>query len=624
MTMRENHNGSLTLGLLQPGVSLAAARSRMNTVADRLQKEYPKANSGLGLVVETLHERISGDSRTNLLLLCGAVGLVLLIACVNLANMLLARAFARSREMAIRAALGATRSQLMHQLLAENLLLACAGGAAGLLLGLWGYSLIGQLIPWNLRPLIEGSHSLDSRVLLFSVGVTLLTGLGFGFAPAWQLSQSSPGDALKQTPRLVLTRWGRWHLRDLLVSVQVALALVLLVGAGLLIRSLKALLDVDPGIRPAHVLTAHVEPPPLATFQQDPESLSRFNQRVLEVARTLPGAENAAIVSSLPFSWNSSSMMFYVEGRPLPEPGRFPYASNHTVSAGYFQTIGIPVLRGRVFDGHEPRQALPKGIPFTPENLETLFRGVRLQGVISRAMAERFWPGEDPLGRQFHLGTPELHLPPVEIIGVVGDVTQNGLDRGPVPEFYLSTDQFCIPNYYHLIVSTSQEPSAIAITVTTALQKAFPENPVTNIRPLSDRMDEYVSGRKFNLRLFVFFAGAAFLLALIGLYGVLAFVVGQRTREIGIKMALGADRTDVLRDVIVRGLWLVGPGLLLGGAFAWFASRFLQSQLYAITRNDPLSYLLAAGLLLLATVIACLIPARRATRVNPIDALRAE
>ena len=624
MTLRANHNGAIALGLLKPGITLAAAQKRLDTIAERLQHEYPADNGGIGIRADLLRDSISSDSRTNLLLLCGAVGMVLLIACVNLANMLLARSFSRLREMAIRTALGATRAQLIRQLFAENLALAALGGAAGLLLGLWGYGFIERLIPWNVRPLVEGIGSLDYRVLGFTILATFVTGLGFGLAPAWQLSQANPNDALKQTPRIVNTRWGRWHLRDILVGIQVALALVLLVGASLLIRSIQSLLSVDPGIRPAQVLTLHVAPPPLSEFQKDPYSVSTFHQRAIDAVRAIPGVENVAVASTLPFSWHNSSMVFYVEGRPLPEQGKFPSFSNHVISAEYFRTMGIPLVRGRVFDGHELQPRFPPGIPFAPENLPVLYKDVTFQGVVSKSMAEKFWPGEDAIGKRFRLGFPNMGLPWVEIIGIVGDVAQHGLDQGPQPEFYLSQQQFGVPNFVHLVLRTATDPSSIATAVRAALSREFPDNPVTDIRPMTELLDEHVSDRKFNLRLFVFFAGTALLLAVIGLYGVLAFVVGQRTREIGIRMALGANRVDLLGDILTRGLWLVLPGLALGGITAWLASRFLQSQLYAISRSDPMSYLVAAGLLLAAAVVACLLPARRATKVNPIEALRAE
>jgi predicted permease len=340
--------------------------------------------------------------------------------------------------------------------------------------------------------------------------------------------------------------------------------------------------------------------------------------------RNLPGVDSAAVASNLPFSWSSSSMLFYLEDQPIPEAGKFPTASKHSVSAEYFKALGIPVLRGRVFDGTEPMPNFPPGVPMTPENLKVLFKGVQFQAVVSKSMAERHWPNQDPIGKRFRLGYPDMHLPVAEIIGVVGDITQSGLEKGPIPEYYLSQRQFSTPEYSHLVIRTLNDPAGIVAAVRAALKTEFPDHPVTDVRLMVERMEEQVSGRKFNLRLFVFFAGVALLLALIGLYGVLAYVVSQHTREIGIRMALGASQSDVLRDILRRGMLLVVPGLILGGVAAWIASRYLQSQLYSITRNDATSYVVSAGLLLLAAIIACLLPARRATKVNPIEALRTE
>jgi len=624
ITMRASHSNSFVLGLLKPCVSLATAQTQMAVIAQRLRQEYPTENGGIDIRLSFLREHISSNSRTDLLLLCAAVGTVLLIACVNIANMLLARSFTRRREMAIRTALGATRAQLIRQLLTESLLLSLLGGALGSLVGLWGYGLVERLVPWQVQPLLDASDGVDLRVLAFTLGVTVLTGLGFGLAPAWHLSHANPNDALKQTVVTVQTRWGRWHLRDLLVGVQVALALVLLVGASLLIRSFQQVLEVNPGIRPDQVLTLQVAPPPMANFQKDPNSFVMFYEQMLDSVQNLPGLESCALGSNLPFSWGDSSMPFYLEGKPIPEPSKFPIASYRSVTKDYFQTLGIPILQGRVFDGREPVTNFPPDVPITPENLGKIFKGVLLQAVISRSMADQFWPGEDVIGKRFNLGFPGMNLPAAEVIGIVGDVTRYGLERGPTPEYYLSLRQFVTPAFTHLILRTKTDPASITNSIRSTLGKVFPDHPIYDVRLMTDRMDERVSGRKFNLRLFVFFAGTALLLALIGLYGVLAFVVGQRTREIGIRMALGAQKNDVLLDVLRRGLLLVIPGLVIGAGAAWAASRFLQSQLYSVTRNDPTSYAIAASLLLLAAIIACLLPARRATQVNPIEALRAE
>ncbi len=624
MTMRENHNDCSGIGRLKPGVTVAAAKAQMSVIAQRLEKEYPKINTGYGILVTPLHERLAGEARTQLLLLLGAVGMVLLIACVNVANMLLSRSFSREKEMAIRTALGGSRVQLLRQLLIESLLLAAAGGVVGTLLGLWGYEFGSRLVPWQMQPLVESGTGFDLRVLLFVAGITLLTGVGFGLAPAWQLSHANPNDALKNTRRAVHTLFGNVRLSDLLVVAQVALALVLLVGAGLLIRSLDHLLQVPSGLRPEHVLTLQVSSPPMGEFQRDPYLFTRFYDRVVEAARRVPGVDAAAVISTMPFTWANSSIVFYLDGQPIPEPGKFPAASNHTATADYFRAMGIPVLRGRTFDGHEPQPVVPPGVTITPQNLGVIFSGITFDGIVSQRMAERYWPNQDPIGKRFRLGYPDMQFPWVQVIGVVGNTTQFGLDQGETEEFYLSLRQFPNPGGMHLVVKTRMDPAAALATVRPAIQAVAGDEPIFDVKPMTARLADFVSGRRFNMNLFTFFAGAALLLSVIGIYGVLSFVVSQRTREVGIRMALGATRRDVLRDVLGRGLRLAVPGVAFGLAGAWGVSQLLRSQLFGVAASDPLTYGLGAALLLVAAGAACLVPARRATRVNPIEALRTE
>ncbi|MDD2763412.1 MAG: ABC transporter permease [Opitutaceae bacterium] len=625
LTMRESHANAFALGRLKPGVTSAAAQAQMTAIAQRLEQEYPQANKGLGVHVTPLQERLTGQARAQLLLLQGVVGLVLLIACVNVANMLLSRSFAREKEMAIRTALGASRFQLIRQLLAESLLLALAGGFVGALLGLWGYEIGRRLVPGEMQPLVEVAGSFDLRVLIFVGGVTLITGLGFGLAPAWQLSHANPNDALKNTRRAVRTLFGKVRLSDLLVSAQVALALVLLVGAGLLIRSLHRLLQVPSGIRSERVLTLQVTPPPTSQFRRDPYSFTAFYERIIGAVNPLPQVEGVAMASSLPFTGSTSSIWIYREGRPMPRLDEFPFANSHSVTADYFRTMGIPILRGRTFDGHEVQPVVPPGTDLaTPEGLALIFKGVVFDGLISQRMAERFWPGENPIGQRFRLGKPDMQLPWVQIIGVVGNTTQTGLDQGEPAEFYLSMRQFPQPITIHLVVRTRQAPAGAVASIRTAIQAVVKDEPIHDVRLMTERMAGFVSGRRFNMNLFAFFAGTALLLSLIGIYGVLSFVVSQRTREIGIRMALGAQRRDVLRDVLTRGLRLALPGVAIGLAGAWGVSRLLQSQLFGITSTDPFTYAASAALLLLAALLACLIPARRAAKVNPLEALRTE
>jgi putative ABC transport system permease protein len=622
MQMRANHNDAYVLGRLKPHVTPASAQAQMAAIAQRLEREYPKEDAGIGANMLPLREHLAGAARTQLLLLLGAVGMVLLITCLNVANMLLSRSLSREKEMAIRTALGASRGQLIRQLLAESLVLAAAGGLAGLLLGLWGNDFARQLVPWEMRSLAESSGGLDPRVLLFVAGATLLTGIGFGLAPAWRLSHANPNDALKNTRRTVRTGFGRIRLGDLLVVGQVALALVLLVGAGLLVRSLHRLLQVPAGIRPERVLTLQVTPP-IAQFQRDPFSVTAFYSRIVEKIGTLPEVEAAAAVTGLPFTWNMSTMDFYLDGRTVPEPGKFPNASRHTVSADYFRALGIPMLRGRTFDGHEKQPVIPPGLDFAPQNFEAIYKDVLFDGVISQKMADQFWPGEDPLGKRFRLGWPELHAPWVQVVGIAGNTTQTGQERGESAEFYLSLRQFPTPEGY-VIVRTRMDPAAALASIRTAIQSVVKDEPITDVQLMSERMAGFVSDRRFNMNLFGAFAGVALLLSVIGIYGVLSFFVSQRTREVGIRMALGARRADVLFDVLARGLRLAGSGVVLGLGGAWAVSRLLQSQLFGITGTDPLTYIGGALLLLFVALAACVIPARRAASINPTEALRAE
>jgi predicted permease len=359
-------------------------------------------------------------------------------------------------------------------------------------------------------------------------------------------------------------------------------------------------------------------------FQRDPGSFNTFYERAIDAVRNLPGVDLAAAASALPFTWNTNSMIIYREGRPVPAPGQFPSINNHSVSTDYFRTMGIPLLRGRSFTGHEPQLVIPEGLDLSPQNLAIVFKGAVWDGVISQRMADQFWPGEDPVGQRFRLGSPDMGMPWVQIIGVVGNTTQTGLERGEIAEFYISLRQFPQPAGVHLVVRTKMNPAGAVASVRSAIQTVIHDEPVHDVQLMSERMETFVSGRRFNMNLFAAFAGVALVLSLIGIYGVLSFVVSQRTSEIGIRMALGAQRRDVLLDVLARGLRLIIPGLLLGLGSAWFLGRLLQSQLFGITSTDLPTQFGSALLLFLTALIASLIPARRATRINPITALRSE
>ena len=624
-SMRENRNGnSYVLGRLKPEATLSAAQTQMSAIAGRLAHQYPQADAGIGVRVLPLREQLAGAARPQLLLLLGAAGMVLMIACVNVANMLLSRSFARRREMAVRTALGATRLQLARQLLVESVALACASGLAGAALGLWGYRLVLRLVPGEVQQVVGASPGLDLRVLLFVVAVSLITGIGFGLVPAWRSSHADPNDALKNGKRTLSTLLGRFRVSDLLVVAQVALALTLLTGAGLLIRSLQQLLHVPSGIKPERVLTLQVEPPAVAQFWRDPHAFSAYFERILDSVQPLPGVEAAAVATGLPFAFNDTTMPLYREGQPIPKPGEFPTASTHTVSADYFRVMGIPLLRGRLFDGHEKPYAVPPGLELAPQNFGVIFKDVVFDGVVSQRMAARYWPGEDPVGKRFRLGPPELQFAWVQIVGVVGSTTQFGLDQGETTEFYLSLRQWPLPAPMHLAVRTRMDPAAAVASIRGAARTAIKDVTIRDVQLMSERIAGSVSGREFSMGLFTSFAGTALLLSLIGIYGVLSFAVGQRTREIGIQMALGADRRDVLREVLVRGLRLALPGVLLGLAGAWGVSRLLQNSLFGITGNDMVTYVSGTAMILVMAFLACLIPGLRAAKVDPMVALRCE
>jgi putative ABC transport system permease protein len=475
-----------------------------------------------------------------------------------------------------------------------------------------------------MRALTEGTAGIDRGVLLFVGGLTLVTGVAFGLAPAWQLSHTNPNDALKNTKPVLRTLFGRVRLADGLVVVQVALALMLLVGAGLMIRSLARLSEINSGLQPDRVLTLRIGSPPMEQYLRDPGAYVDYHQRIIERVAALPEVETAAFGSSLPFTWDTSSCVLFRTDQPVPEPSKLPWANTHVVTPDYFRAMGIPLIRGELFSGHEPAPPMPSGELLSMEALPKIYKNFDLVCVISQRMAGQIWPGEDPIGKRFQLGFPEMHLPAARVIGIVGSTTQIGLDRGELPEFYCLLKQYPAPMGLHLVVRTRADPAGVLASVRTAIRSVAPDEPIYSVELMTSRIAGFSSDRRFNMGLFIFFAATALLLAVVGIYGVLACVVSQRTREVGIRMALGAQRRDVLRDVLALGLRLALPGVALGLAGAWAVSRLLQSQLFGVTGFDPVTYAGSAVLLLLAALVACYVPARRAASVNPTEALRAE
>ncbi len=623
MQMRDEHGNAMVLGRLEAGLSLKAAREEMDSIAAHLAEQYPKTNSGVGVTLMGLRQYLVGGARERQLLLMSAVGLVLLIVCVNVAALSLARACAREREMAVRAALGAGRSRLIRQLLAECLLLAAIGGGLGLLLANGLSATLESLVPFRLLQLNSaGASTLDFRVGAFAFVVTLLTGLGFGLAPAWQLWHTSPIDALKDRSAAGRTSLGRIRTSDLLVVAQVGLATLLVVAAGLVLRSLWLLSGEPLGYQPENVLSLRLASPGARVGRSLPR-IGAFYTEAAERLAQLPGVEAAAVTSNLPFGNTDSYMAFRLLDRPIPAPAEYPSTQRRIVSRDYFRVLGIPLQQGRCFNGKEPMLSFSSEAPKLGEMVAAL-RKLPFDGIVTRSFAQRYWPREDPIGKRLLLGSPNVEIAVVTVVGVVGDTSQDSLGQTNHEEFYLSLRQFPAPVEYSLILRTRGNPSALIEAAKTELRRMTATEPVYDVRPLSSRVTESISARSFQTQLISGFAGLALLLASVGLYGLLAFNIGRRSREIGIRIALGAAPRSVVGNVFSRGFSLVIPGLAMGLLGARGVGRYLQSQLYRVSADDPLTYAVAALALLLFAFLACLLPARRAAKVDPMIALRRE
>jgi len=625
MDSRDNHNNAFVVGRLKPGVTQNMGASDLGLIARRLEEQYPGSNKSVGVKVRSLREATSSDARSQVFLLFSAVALVLLIACVNVANMQLARSFGREKEMAIRAAIGASRWQLIQQLFIENLLLSGAGALIGTFVGSWGFRMVRSLVPWQIQNLVSTDAGMDWRILAFVTAIAVVTGIGFGFAPAWRLSHADPHAALKSSTSVVRGWFGRWRIGDLLVTAQVALALMLVIGAGLVIRSFDKLLQVDPGFRPERVLTLEVPAAPASLYQRDPNAISTYVENALDAARGVTEVDSCAMVSSLPFTSNVSKMMFYRDDIAVPPSEQTSAASYHAITADYFRTMGIPLLVGRGLSGHEAQPKAPPGFEFNMANIIKLYNGFEMDGVVSKRMADRFWPGENPVGQHFRLGRPDMEFGIVRIVGVVGNTTQEGLDQDTAEEFYLSSKQFPLLGSMHLVTrSRTSDASRLIGPLRAALRPVTYGNPIQDIKLLRERVEGSTGDRTFKTGLLAFFAGTALFLALVGIYGVLSSNVGRRFREMGIRFALGAQRASVLGSVLGRSLILVGLGSVIGLWGAWELTRLIRSQLFGITATDPFTFTISTVVLLAATFPACLLPAIRAARVSPTVALRQE
>jgi putative ABC transport system permease protein len=594
--------GGVFLGVvarLKAGVTLEQARAEASTIAARLSAQYPNTNAGQGLLVQPMHENLVGNVRRALFVILGAVGLVLLIACANVANLLLARAASRHKEIAIRTALGASRARIIRQLLTESLLLSILGGGLGLLLAFWSTKLLVAASPADIPRLNE--IGLDLRALGFTLVVTLLTGIIFGLAPALQASKTDFNGLLKEGARGLSAGLWRNHLRSLLVVSEVALSLVLLISAGLLVRSFWRLLEVKPGFETDKVLAAKVSL--LSRDYSRPEQYSSFFREATARLSALPGVQAAGAIAPLPLSNSFESYSFEIEGRPPVTSGKQPSAGYRLVTPDYFRAMSIPLVRGRVFDERDRAESLPVTI-------------------INESFARRHFPNEDPIGKRFIAGNrPKVSR---EIVGVIGDVHHAGLDEEPTPEFYVCYLQRPDSEMTIVIRTTGADPSGMAASVRSIIRQISKDQPVYDVRTMNELLSESVARRRFNMMLLGLFASVALLLAAIGLYGVMSYSVSQRTHEIGIRIALGARHLDVLRLVVGQGMWLAFAGVALGTLAAYFVTRVLSRMLFGISTTDTFTFAGVALLMLAVAFLASYIPARRASRVDPLIALRYE
>jgi putative ABC transport system permease protein len=601
-TETNKERGAHYLGViarLKPGVSLTQAQAEMSTIAGRLEQQYPERNVGRGVMLISMYEQVVGDIRPALLILLGAVGFVLLIACANVANLLLARAASRQKEIAIRSALGANRARIMRQLLTESVLLSVIGGLLGLLLALWGLDLLVTLMPADLPRVKE--ISLDGRVLSFTLVVSAMTGLIFGLAPALQASRQDLNESLKEGSRGSSEGIGRNRIRSLLVVSQVALSLVLLIGAGLLIRSFKQLHDVHPGFDPQRVLTANVALPD-AKYHEDARMAAFFDQ-ALQNASSVPGLEAVGAVSPLPLSGEMAQNLLTVEGRPPVSPGERNITNSRTISADYFRVMGIPLIKGRVFNERDGKDA-PRVV------------------VINETLARKYFPGEEPLGKRINVTIASDNV--AEIVGVVGDVKHMSLDKESGPEAYFSYKQIPFPYMTLVARSKSDTPSSLAAGLRQAVERVDSDQPLSDVRTMEQLLADSLARRRFNMLLLGLFSAVALLLAAVGIFGVMNYSVAQRTHEIGIRMALGAQTGDVLKMVVSQGMILTFIGVVLGLGAAFLVTRFMSGLLYGVTATDPLTFAAVALVLSLVALLAIIIPARRATKVDPMIALRYE
>jgi putative ABC transport system permease protein len=586
---------------LRQGVTLRQAASEMETITARLRQQYPDTNNRRFNRVVSLQEDVIGDTSRMLWLLFGAVSFVLLIACANVANLLLANSSSRVKEMSIRAALGASRWRVMRQLFTESTMLALTGGAAGFLLSFWLLSLIKKLLPTDF-PRINEIH-MDWRVLGFTLVASVITGILFGFAPALQFARADVQDAIRETGRGTVGSLRRNRFRQALIVAEVALSVVLLAGAGLLFRSFMRLQSVNTGFVAQRVLTARLNPSG-ANFKKDSD-YPRFYKAVLEKISVLPGVRDVGAINTLPLS-KGPTAGFRIEGRPITTPDKWPVVNYRNVTPNYFRAMGISLVQGRAFTDRDDNNA-------------------PLAMIVNEALVAQNFPGENPIGKRINFGNTDSNNQPVwfEIVGVAANVRSLELKEEAIPELYFSAYQDPW-SAMSLVVSSSIEADSLAGAVRQAVIDVDQTVPVSDVQTMDHIVSTSVTQPRFNLFLVALFSAIALLLSAAGIYGVTSYGVSQRTHELGIRMALGAQVRDVLGMILKQGMGVIAIGLVLGLGAAFLLLRLMKSLLFGVTETDPLTFVVTTVVLTFVALIACYVPARRATKVDPLEALRYE
>ncbi|HKS29437.1 MAG TPA: ABC transporter permease, partial [Pyrinomonadaceae bacterium] len=580
-------NNHLVVAALKPDITLQQAQAELEAVNNRLSSLYPEANGGLGIRVTDLQTDVVGNVRPALLVLLVSVAFVLLIACVNVANLLLARAATRGREMALRMALGASRGRLVQQVLTESFLLSCAGGAIGLFVAFWLLPMLIAINPGNIPRVAE--INMDARVLAFAFGISILTGVLFGLVPALKVSGVDLNEALKEGGRGSTGGLGRSRVRSLLVISEVALSLVLLVGAGLLIRSFVALLATPPGYDPSRVMTASIE-----VSRSDYPEPELFFHEVTERVKALPGVEAAGVTSLLPLSPSDTSVEFKIDGRVEPQPGAVPVARPLSVNPDYFRVMRVTIKKGR---------------GLTPQDTKQSARVV----LVNEELARRYFAGEDPMGKRlilYHTYAKSEPLP-YEVVGVVSDIRHRGLNVPASPEFYVSYMQMPPPRMTLVVRSATPDTASLTASVQGAIREVDKGARVWDFRHMDERLSDSVAPQRLNTMLLGLLSLVALVLSATGILGVMSYTVAERTHEIGIRMALGAQKADILRLVVGKGMFLTLCGVCVGSVAALALTRLMEGLLFGVSATDPVTFIGIGSLLFAVAFVACYVPARR-------------